>query len=155
MRSARVWTVPGERKKAGKEHRVPLSARALTLVKGIGQGEDAQSEPGAFVFPGGKAGKALYKMTFLMLLRRMRRNDLTAHGFRSTFRTWAAERTNFPREVIEAALAHTIGSKVENAYQRGDLFEKRRRLMEAWGQFCASGAAAGQVIPMQAKRAAG
>jgi integrase len=157
----KVWTVPGERMKAGNEHRVPLSARALAIVNGIDrqsdaeQGRDAQTEVGAFVFPGGKAGKALSNMAFLMLLRRMGRDDLTAHGFRSTFRTWAAERTNFPREVIEAALAHTIGNKVEAAYQRGDLFEKRRRLMEAWAQFCSSGAAAGQVIPMQAKRAAG
>jgi integrase len=94
-------------------------------------------------------------MAFLMLLRRMKRDDLTAHGFRSTFRTWGAERTNFPREVIESALAHTIGNKVEAAYQRGDMFEKRRRLMEAWAQFCTSGTAAGQVIPMQGKRAAG
>jgi integrase len=75
-------------------------------------------------------------MAFLMLLRRMGRGDLTAHGFRSTFRTWAAERSNFPREVIEAALAHTIGNKVEAAYQRGDMFEKRRRLMQQWATFC-------------------
>jgi integrase len=153
----KVWTVPGERMKAGKEHRVPLSARALAIVNGIdrpaGEGKDAQSAPSAFVFPGGKPGKALSNMAFLMLLRRMKREDLTAHGFRSTFRTWAAERTNFPREVIEAALAHTIGNKVEAAYQRGDMFEKRQRLMEAWAQFCSSGAAAGQVFPMQAKRA--
>jgi integrase len=138
----KVWTVPGERMKAGKEHRVPLSARALAIVNGIDrfgdseQGNDAQSEAGAFVFPGGKPGKALSNMAFLMLLRRMKREDLTAHGFRSTFRTWAAERSNFPREVIEAALAHTVGNKVEAAYQRGDLFEKRRRVMEAWAQFC-------------------
>ena len=155
----KVWTVPGDRMKAGKEHRVPLSGRALAIVNGIdrptGEGKEAQSADGAFVFPGGKPGKALSNMAFLMLLRRMGREDLTAHGFRSTFRTWAAERTNFPREVIEAALAHTIGNKVEAAYQRGDLFEKRRRLMEAWAQFCSSGAAAGQVIPMQAKCAAG
>jgi integrase len=147
--------------KAGKDHRVPLSARALAIVNGIDRqsdhkpSEDAQREPGAFVFSGGKAGKALYKMTFLTLLRRMGRDDLTAHGFRSTFRTWAAERTNFPREVIEAALAHTIGNKVEAAYQRGDLFEKRRRLMEAWAQFCASAPAAGEVVSLRGQRAAG
>jgi integrase len=82
-------------------------------------------------------------------------DDLTVHGFRSTFRTWAAERTDFPREVIQAALAHTIGNKVEAAYQRGDLFEKRRRLMEAWAEFCSSDAIAGQVIAIQGKRAAG
>jgi integrase len=140
----KVWTVPGQRMKAGKEHRVPLSARALAIVNGTDrqpereQGKDAPSEAGGFVFPGGKPGKALSNMAFLMLLRRMKREDLTAHGFRSTFRTWAAERTSFPREVIEAALAHTVGNKVEAAYQRGDLFEKRRRLMDAWAQFCSS-----------------
>jgi integrase len=156
----KVWTVPSDRMKAGKEHRVPLSPLALTIVNGIDRGSDtgqssAQSEARAFAFPGGNPGKPLSNMALLMLLRRMGRDDLTAHGFRSTFRTWAAERTNFPREVIEAALAHTIGSKVEAAYQRGDLFDKRRRLMEAWAQFCCSAAPAGQVIPMQAKRAAG
>jgi integrase len=138
----KVWTVPAERMKAGKEHRISLSARAVAIVNGIDrqsgaeQGNIAQSEASAFVFPGGKPGKALHNTTFLKLLRRMKRDDLTAHGFRSTFRTWAAERTNFPREVIEAALAHTIGNKVEAAYQRGDMFEKRRRLMEAWANFC-------------------
>jgi hypothetical protein len=92
----KVWTVPGQRMKAGKEHRVPLSARALAIVNGIDrqpegeQGKDAQSEAGAFVFPGGKPGKAQSNMAFLMLLRRMKREDLTAQGFRSTFRTWAA-----------------------------------------------------------------
>jgi integrase len=137
----KVWTVPGERMKAGKEHRVPVSARAFAIVSGIDrpatgeQGKEAQSEAGAFVFPGGKPGAPLSNMAFLMLLRRMGRDDLTGHGFRSTFRTWAAERTNFPREVIEAALAHTMGNKVEAAYQRGDLFEQRRRLMEAWAEF--------------------
>jgi integrase len=134
----KVWTVPGERMKAGKEHRVPLSERGLAIVNEINRpsgGEQAKDTPGAFVFPGGKVGAPLSNMAFLMLLRRMGRDDLTAHGFRSTFRTWAAERTNFPREVIEAALAHTIGNKVEAAYQRGDMFEKRRRLMEAWAEF--------------------
>jgi integrase len=137
----KVWTVPGQRMKAGKDHRVPLSARPLAIVNGINRpsgGEQAKDTPGAFVFPGGKVGAPLSNMAFLMLLRRMGRDDLTAHGFRSTFRTWAAERTNFPREVIEAALAHTIGNKVEAAYQRGDMFEKRRRLMEAWASFCAA-----------------
>lgn len=91
-----------------------------------------------FVFPGGKEKRPLSGMAFLMLLRRMKRDDLTAHGFRSTFRDWAAERTSFPREVAEMALAHTISDKVEAAYRRGDLFEKRRRLAEAWAAFCES-----------------
>src|SRR4029077_17392262 len=88
-------------------------------------------------FPGGRAGKPLSNMAMLVLLRRMGRRDLTAHGFRSTFRMWAAERTNFPREVAEQALAHSLPDKVEAAYQRSDLFEKRRELMEQWGAFCA------------------
>jgi integrase len=90
-----------------------------------------------FVFPGGKQDKPLSDMAFSMLLRRMGRGDVTAHGFRSSFRDWAAEQTNFPSEVAEMALAHAVGSKVEAAYRRGDLFEKRRRLMDAWAAFLA------------------
>jgi integrase len=90
-------------------------------------------------------------MAFLMLLRRMKRYDLTAHGFRSTFRDWAAERTNFPSEAVEMALAHAVGNKVEAAYRRGDLFEKRRRLMTAWAEFCASvPAEQGKIVPLRA-----
>jgi integrase len=88
------------------------------------------------VFPGNRRGKPLSDMSMLMMLRRMGRSDLTAHGFRSTFRDWAAERTNFPREVAEAVLTHVVGDKVEAAYRRGDLFEKRRRLMDAWATHC-------------------
>jgi len=102
-----------------------------------------------------KPGKPLSDMSMLMLLRRMGHgDDLTVHGFRSTFRTWAAD-TNFPREVSEAALAHTIGNKVEAAYQRGDMFEKRRRLMEAWAQFCLSAPTAGEVVNLRGQRAVG
>ncbi len=97
---------------------------------------NGQGQTSGFVFPGAKRGAPLSNMAFLMLLRRMGRDDLTAHGFRSTFRDWAAERTTFPAEVAEMALAHTVGDKVEAAYRRGDLFEKRRRLMEAWAAFC-------------------
>jgi integrase len=89
-----------------------------------------------FIFPGGKRRRPLSNMAFLMLLRRTDRSDLTAHGFRSTFRDWAAERTNFPNEVAEMSLAHSISSKVEQAYRRGDLFERRRRLLAAWESFC-------------------
>jgi len=92
-------------------------------------------------------------MVFLQLLKRMDRPDLTAHGFRSTFRDWAAERTAFPREVAEAALAHTVGNKAEAAYRRGDLFEKRRKLMEAWAGFCALAPTVGEVVSMQARGA--
>ena len=136
-----VWTVPSDRMKAGKEHRVPLSARALTILEDMAphrQIDDGQNDAGAFVFPGGKHGRPLSNMAFLMLLRRLKRDDLTAHGFRSTFRDWAAERTNFPSAVAEMALAHAVGDKVEAAYRRGDLFERRRGIMTAWSTYCAS-----------------
>ncbi|HLJ62635.1 MAG TPA: integrase arm-type DNA-binding domain-containing protein, partial [Stellaceae bacterium] len=104
---AGVWAIAGTRMKGGREHRVPFSAPALAIIKRM-----KEVREGEFVFPGGKRGKPLSNMAFLMLLRRMGRDDLTAHGFRSTFRDWAAERTNFPREVCEQALAHTIGNRV-------------------------------------------
>jgi integrase len=129
--TAKVWSIPGERMKAGKPHRVPLSQAALDLLKAL---QDASEGP--YVFPGGRRGKPLSNMAMLVLLRRMGRGDLTAHGFRSTFRDWAAEQTSFPREVAEAALAHMIENKVEAAYRRGELLEKRRRLMEAWASYC-------------------
>ncbi len=125
-----IWTIPADRMKAGKEHRVPLSAPALAILSKL-----EKHKSGEFVFPGGKTGKPLSGMALLMTLRRMDRADLTAHGFRSTFRDWAAERTNYPREVAEMALAHTVGDKVEAAYRRGDLFHKRIKLMEAWAIF--------------------
>ncbi len=119
--------------KAAKEHRVPLSARAYEILEAIRPGKvDGE----AFVFSGSKARKPLSNMAFLMLLRRMKRGDLTAHGFRSTFRDWSAERTNFPNEVCEMALAHAVGSKVEAAYRRSDLFDRRLRLMSAWSDYC-------------------
>jgi integrase len=137
----KLWTVPPERMKAGKEHRVPLSARAVSIVedvKALCQSGGGQNQADCFLFPGGKPGQPLSNMAFLMLLRRMERDDLTAHGFRSTFRDWAAERTNFPSEVAEMALAHTVSSKVEQAYRRGDLFERRRRMMIGWATFCST-----------------
>jgi integrase len=139
-----LWSIPAERIKAGKEHRVPLGPAALAIVK-----EMAKARTGDFVFPGRKAGKPLSNMALLALLKRMKRADLTAHGFRSTFRDWAAEQTNYPREVAEMALAHAIGDKVEAAYRRGDLFEKRRRLMDAWAAFCSKKARTGQVVPIR------
>jgi integrase len=129
----KTWTIPAARMKAGREHRVPLSARALAILEEM-QAHRHRDE--GFVFPGGKPGKPLSNMAFLMLLRRMDRGDLTAHGFRSSFRDWVAERTNFPSEVAEMALAHAVGSSVEAAYRRGDLFERRRRLMQQWATFC-------------------
>ncbi len=132
---AKVWTVPSHRMKAGKEHRVPLSDRALAILEEM-QPFRHTGETDAFVFLSGKPGKSLSNMAFLMLLRRMGRDDLTAHGFRSTFRDWAAERTNFPAEVPEMALAHVVSDKTVAAYNRSDLFERRRRLMQQWATFC-------------------
>jgi integrase len=126
-----VWTVPAERMKAGKEHRLPLSKPALAIVEKM-----AEIRDGDFVFPGDNPGRPLSNMSMLMLLRRMGRGDLTVHGFRSTFRDWAGDCTDFPREVIEMALAHTLGDKVEAAYRRGDGFKKRHLLAEEWAAFC-------------------
>jgi integrase len=130
----KTWTVPAVRMKSQREHRVPLSARVLAILEEMQPHRHADD---GYVFPGGKSGRPLSNMAFLMLLRRMGRDDLTAHGFRSSFRDWAAERTNFPSEVAEMALAHVVGGKVEAAYRRGDLFDKRRRLMDAWVEFLA------------------
>ncbi|MEI8397420.1 MAG: tyrosine-type recombinase/integrase [Rhodospirillaceae bacterium] len=127
---AAVWIIPAERMKAGREHRVPLSERALDILRTM-----AEHRQGDIVFPSTR-GNPLSNMGMAMLLRRMNRDDLTAHGFRSTFRDWAAERTAYPNEVVEMALAHAVGNKVEAAYRRGDLFEKRRRLMDDWSAFC-------------------
>jgi integrase len=133
--AGKVWIVPAGRMKAGKEHRVPLSTRTLAILQDMQPHRHADD---GFVFPGGKQGRPLSNMAFLMLLRRVGRDDLTTHGFRSSFRDWAAERTNFPAEVAEMALAHTVNGKVEQAYRRGDLFERRRRIMAEWAKFCAT-----------------
>ncbi len=132
----KVWRIPAERMKAGKEHRIPLSARATEIVRSMKKlvGGEVPADP--YVFRGAKRGRPLSNMAFLMLLRRMGRDDLTAHGFRSSFRDWAAERTRFSREAIEASLAHTLGDKTESAYLRTDLFDRRRRLMDEWARFC-------------------
>jgi integrase len=140
----KLWTVPAERMKAGKEHRTPLSDAALAIVEKM-----AAIRQGDHVFPGGKAGRPISNMAMLMTLRRMKRDHLTAHGFRSTFRDWAAERTNFPAEVAEMALAHVVGDKVEAAYRRGDLFAKRRQLAEAWAKYCAAPPPKGDVIAIR------
>jgi integrase len=141
----RLWTVPGERMKAGKEHRVPLSDTALAIIE-----EMREIRDGDFVFPGGKARRPLSNMAFLMLLRRIGRDDLTAHGFRSSFSDWCSERTNFPAEVREMALAHAVSDKVEAAYRRGDLFQKRPQLMDAWSRYCAAPLASATVVSIAA-----
>ena len=150
--AAKVWTVPAERMKAGREHRVPLSDAALTVlekVRPLALMRDGKPDPTAPVFPGPRRALPMSNMVLLMLLRRMKRDDLTAHGFRSTFSDWAAERTAYPREVVEMALAHTVENKVERAYRRDDLFDKRRRLMADWAGFCEA-APAGEVAPLRA-----
>lgn len=126
-----TWTVPAYRMKAGREHRVPLSSAALKLL-------DQLSADGDYVFPGQTEAKPLSNMAMEMCLRRMGQDQYTVHGFRSSFRDWAGETTNFPREVAEMALAHQVGSAVERAYRRGDSFPKRRELMNAWAKFCDS-----------------
>lgn len=123
------WTVPAERMKAGQEHRVPLSGQALALLRKL-----AAVRTCDFVFPGQSGKQALSNMVMTMLLRRLK-VDVTTHGFRSTFRTWVAEQTQFPDTVAEAALAHTIDDKVVAAYQRGTMIEKRATLMQAWADF--------------------
>ncbi len=151
--TAGLWTVPPERMKGGKEHRVPLTEAPLATLRQAAEGREGD-DPNAPVFPGGKGARSatgLSNMSMLALLRRMGRSDLTVHGFRSTFRDWAAEATGYPRELAEAALAHALDSKVEAAYQRGDLLEKRRRMMQAWAEFCARPAPASddKVRPMR------
>ncbi len=144
-RRSRVWVVPAARMKMGREHRVPLSDAAIAIL-------DRAKEllVGEYIFPSLPHDRPLSNMAMLTVLRRMNRSDLTVHGFRATFRTWAAERTNFPREVTEAALAHVLEDKTEAAYQRGDLLDKRRKLMEAWSKFCASKPMTGDVVPLRA-----
>jgi integrase len=159
---AAVWTVPGKRMKAGRLHRVPLPSAAVALLRGIRPSLPAAD---ALVFPGARIGTAQSDMTLIAVLRRM--NDvpagelppwrdgatgepITVHGFRSTFRVWAGECTAYPREVVEAALAHTLKDKVEAAYQRSDLMERRRPLMEDWAAFCTAGDRSGVVVPIRA-----
>ena len=144
----KVWTIPAERMKADRPHRVPLSDRAVEILQSTPR--EARS---SYVFPGAKRGKPLSNMAMLEVLRGMDgTGGLTVHGFRSTFRDWAAERSSFPREIAEAALAHTVRDKTEAAYQRGDMLEKRRRLMSAWAGFLISAPASSQnVLPLSRK----
>ena len=132
-RKNKLWTVPAERMKAGKDHRVPLSDRALEILEEVDSSGDNKD---SFLFRSRGLDEPLSYMAMLKVLQRMGRDDLTVHGFRSTFRDWAAEKTKFANEVIEMALAHSVGDKVEAAYRRGDLFEKRRFLMRTWANYC-------------------
>jgi len=126
-----VWTIDGARMKGGRAHRVPLCKRAIQIIA---------DRDGAYLFRGGRAGKPLSNAAMSAVLARLGCSSVTVHGFRATFKTWAEERTNFPRALIEAALAHSSGDKTEEAYRRGDALDKRRKLMNAWEQFCTSGA---------------
>ena len=132
--TAKLWTIPAERMKARKPHRVPLTARALAILDEVAKLRTSD-DPAAYVFPGGRAGRPLSNMAFKQLLERMGETGFVPHGFRSSFRDWCGECTPFPREVAEAALAHIVGNAVEQAYRRGDALEKRRKLMEAWEGF--------------------
>jgi len=123
---AKVWTIPGDRMKMGKEHRVPLSPRAVGIIESM-----KQQQVSDYVFPGSKKEKPLSDMSLVALMRRMK-VDAVPHGFRSSFRDWCGECTDFPREIAEQALAHSVGDAVEQAYRRGDALEKRRKLMDAW-----------------------
>ena len=126
----KAWTIPANRMKAGRKYRIPLTARCIEILKRAQE----LSDGGVYVFPSQSAKKPLSTMVFLMMIRRMGQ-DITAHGFRSSFRDWAAERTNFSRQVCEMALAHSVSDKTEAAYLRGDLFDKRRELMDTWATF--------------------
>lgn len=152
----RMWIVPPERMKAGKEHRVPLSPRAIEIVETM-KARGAKE----FLFPGAGRGKPLSNMALLELMRGMKKPDggawcdrdgtaVVPHGFRSTFRDWAADRTSYPKDLAEMALAHTVSDKVEAAYRRSDMFDKRRRLMEEWDRFCARPAVSADVRPIRA-----
>jgi integrase len=143
---ARLWTVPAERMKAGRQHRVPLSDSAMDIMRSM-----MASKQNDYIFYGDRRA-TLSNMSLLMLLRRMGCNAITTHGFRSTFRTWVAECTNYPREVVEAALAHVVGNKVEAAYQRGDMLDKRRPLMAQWEQYCAKPVVHSTVTSITARR---
>lgn len=142
---ARTWSIPSERMKAAKDHRVPLSDAAVAIITKM-----QKCQLGELVFPGTKENAPISDMSMTAVLRRMGRGDLTVHGFRSTFRDWCSESTAYPREVAEMALAHTIPDKVEAAYRRGDLFNKRTRLMNEWAVYCSKPVSSGKnVVTLQ------
>jgi integrase len=143
----RVWTVPASRMKAGREHRVPLSDPAIAVLTQVAAIRRRDSN---FVFPGNRRGRPVGETAVWLLVKEASGDEgATVHGLRSTFRDWAAERTNYAREVCEMALAHIVADDVERAYRRGDLFDKRQRLMEEWGRFCAAPAAKGGVVALR------
>jgi integrase len=144
----KIWTVPPERMKRSREHRVPLSAEALALIEKL-------PRHGEFLFTANGSGKPIVAMSLRKALARHAGEGLTVHGLRSSFRTWADERTNYPRELKEVALAHAIGDQTEAAYARSDLIEKRRRLMQQWASFLAAPPATARVVPLREGRGHG
>ena len=142
---AKLWNVPKERMKAGTPHTVPLSKAAISILQTL-----HENSQGKFVFSLVK-DKPLSNMAMMMLLRRMKETEITVHGFRSSFRDWCGDATRFPREVAEAALAHKVGDEVERAYRRSDALEKRRKLMQAWADYCEA-KPAGNVIKLDKAR---
>jgi integrase len=145
---AGVWTIPAERMKANREHLVPLSDAARSIIKAM-----QKTRLNDFVFPGTKDDKPLSDMSLTAVLRRMERRDLTVHGFRSTFRDWASEVSSYPAEMAEMALAHTIGNKTEAAYRRGNLLAKRFKMMADWSKWCAQPQTKASVVPLRKKSA--
>jgi integrase len=143
----RIWVVPAERMKGGREHRVPLSDPAMAAVEAM-----RAVRMSDFVFPGMREGRSVGPRTIQDLVKQIAGDEITTHGFRSSFRDWAAERTNFPREVAEMALAHTVGDKVEAAYRRGDLFQKRRQMMDGWAKFCGTARPLSEVMPIGSRK---
>ena len=144
---AALWTIPANRMKGGKEHRVPLGARALEILEAVA----TLRTDGDYLFPGHQPGKPLSHDAMLKLLQsRMKKLDTTVHGFRSSFRDWADECTSFSSEIAEAALAHLVGNEVSRAYRRGDALQKRRQLMLAWEEFITDKATDGKVVPLHA-----
>tara|TARA_R110002096_G_scaffold436056_1_gene666529 strand:+ start:90922 stop:92109 length:1188 start_codon:yes stop_codon:yes gene_type:complete len=142
-----IWIIPGERMKAGKEHKVPLSERSLDILRAM-----KRVSQGHYIFPGSRAGNPLSEMSMLMTLRRMGVEDVTVHGFRSTFKDWAADCTTYQNEVSEMALAHTIDNKSEAAYRRGELLEKRKNLMKDWAKYCFSNDAIEKIVSLAGTR---
>jgi integrase len=140
----RMWTIPAHRMKSRREHRVPLSGQALVVLRELH--ELRQSD---FVFPGRTRSRPAAHVIMLRVLQQLGHKGITVHGFRSSFRDWAAERSNFPREVVEMALAHAVGDATERAYARSDLLERRRKLMDAWSNFCSKPLVTGAVVPLQ------
>ena len=142
--ATKTWTIAAERMKGGKEHRVPLAPAALAILQDM-----SAIRVGDYIFPGVRAGRPINSRALLNVLERMNRKDITAHGFRSTFRDWCADQTSFPREICEQALVHTVGSAVERAYRRSDVIDHRRQLMALWATFCATPVPRGEVVPIR------